>query len=94
MNEKGAGEVGTICARKLSEEAGKENELLPRKKDACKAELCCGSANKYLRDGTRLTVETCQERTTSTFVFYPALTVGAVDKPATENWHFYCIEGA
>lgn len=29
----------------------------PRPK--CAEELCCGAANKYMRDGTRLTVETC-----------------------------------
>lgn len=69
MNPDGAGEAGTLCARKY-DEAGK---LLARKADVCKPELCCGSANKYLRDGTRLTVETCQKPTDTTYEFFPAL---------------------
>lgn len=70
MNPAGTGEAGTLCARKYDAEKG---ELLAREADACKPGLCCGSANKYLRDGTRLTVETCQKPTDTTYEFFPAL---------------------
>lgn len=70
MNPDGTGEAGTICAKKYNKEKG---EYEDRKADVCKEELCCGSADKYLRDGTRLTVETCQKRTDTTYEFFPAL---------------------
>lgn len=59
------------------------------------APLCCGSANKYLKDGTRLTVETCQTaKTTFAYKFFPKLKSGALVAPRTEMWRFYCIQGA
>lgn len=61
----------------------------------CNEELCCGAANKYMRDGTRLTVETCQPMEgTHTYKFFPKLRSGALVKPTPELWRFYCIEGA
>jgi len=57
--------------------------------------MCCGSANKYLRDGTRLTVETCQvKKGTHSYDFWPKLKDGALVEPKAEKWRFYCIEGA
>jgi len=57
--------------------------------------MCCGSANKFLRDGTRLTVESCQPaKGTHAYTFYPKLQAGALAAPMTEQWRFYCIEGA
>lgn len=59
------------------------------------APLCCGSANKYLKDGTRLTVETCQlAKGTHTYKFFPKIKTGALVAPRTELWRFYCIQGA
>lgn len=59
------------------------------------APLCCGSANKYLKDGTRLTVETCQlAKGTHTYKFFPKLKAGSLVAPRTELWRFYCIQGA
>jgi len=65
------------------------------KRTECLENLCCGSANKFLRDGTRLTVETCQNaKDTVVYKFYPKLATGALVQPEAEFWRFYCIQGA
>jgi len=60
----------------------------------CAAELCCGAANKYLKDGSKLTIETCQALTATSYTYYPQLKAGATVAPATEQWRFSCISGA
>jgi hypothetical protein len=47
-----------------------------------------------LRDGTKLTVETCQDLKTKTFDYYPPIATGATTAPAVEKWRFQCISGA
>ena len=60
----------------------------------CAEGLCCGAANKFLRDGTKLTVETCQKATDISYTFYPNLKAGATVAPTAEQWRFSCISGA
>jgi len=60
----------------------------------CKEELCCGAAQRFLKDGTKLTVETCQKKTAHTYKYYPPLPAGAIVAPETELWRFQCISGA
>jgi len=66
----------------------------PKPRPVCADGLCCGAANKYLKDGTKLTVETCQKATAISYTFYPELRAGATVAPATEQWRFSCISGA
>jgi len=61
----------------------------------CAEKLCCGAATKFLRDGTRLAIETCQTATDLTYTYYPPLPKTVVAKaPASETWRFTCISGA
>lgn len=61
----------------------------------CAEKLCCGAATKFLRDGTRLAIETCQTATDLTYTYYPPLPKTVVTKaPAPETWRFTCISGA
>lgn len=84
------GSAGTRCEKTKEPDA-----VTGLYRAKCLENLCCGSANKYLRDGTRLTVETCQpaEKTT-TYTFLPKLMEGALKEPEPETWRFYCIQGA
>jgi len=56
--------------------------------------LCCGAAQKFLKDGTKLAIETCQKIGTNVYTYYPPLPTGAVAEPTTETWRFQCISGA
>jgi hypothetical protein len=47
-----------------------------------------------LRDGTKLTVETCQKTDVISYTFYPQLKAGATVAPVAEQWRFSCISGA
>jgi hypothetical protein len=48
-----------------------------------------------LRDGTRLTVESCQKAEgTHTYQFWPKMMAGALEEPTPETWRFSCISGA
>jgi hypothetical protein len=61
----------------------------------CNDGLCCGAAQKFLRDGTKLAVETCQAATgVHVYTYYPPLPVGATAEPTPETWRFQCISGA
>jgi hypothetical protein len=66
----------------------------PKPRPVCAETLCCGAANKFLRDGTKLTVETCQKATAISYTFYPNIKAGATVAPQTEQWRFSCISGA
>lgn len=66
----------------------------PKPRPVCAETLCCGAANKFLRDGTKLTVETCQKAETISYTFYPNIKAGATVAPQTEQWRFSCISGA
>lgn len=88
------GAAGTRCEKPAKAADGTQ---APRTKctENKEAPLCCGSANKYLKDGTRLTVETCQTaKTTFAYKFFPKLKAGALVAPRSEMWRFYCIQGA
>lgn len=81
------GTAGTRCEK--AKEADATTGLF---RTACNEGLCCGSANKYMRDGTRLTVESCQKAEgTTTYQFWPAIKAGALEEPKPETWRFYCI---
>jgi len=61
----------------------------------CKDGFCCGAAQKFLKDGTKLALETCQKSMgVHTYTYYPPLPEGAAVEPATETWRFQCISGA
>jgi len=56
--------------------------------------LCCGAAQRFLKDGTKLSIETCQPEATTTYTYYPALPEGALVAPTPETWRFQCISAA
>jgi len=56
--------------------------------------LCCGAAQRFLKDGTKLTIETCQLATDTTYKYYPALPKDALVAPPPETWRFQCISAA
>jgi hypothetical protein len=56
--------------------------------------LCCGAAQRFLKDGTKLSIETCQLADATTYKYYPALPVDAVVAPTPEIWRFQCISAA
>jgi hypothetical protein len=58
------------------------------------APTCCGAAQRFLKDGTKLSVETCQLASDNTFTYYPPLPTGAVVEPAPQTWRFQCISAA
>jgi len=74
----------------------------PKAKDAaqeprplCNEGFCCGAAQKFLKDGTKLAVETCQKAEgVHTYTYYPPLPEGATVEPLAETWRFQCISGA
>ena len=60
----------------------------------CAEGECCGQANRYERDGTRMTVEVCGSAEDSTYTYWPEMKTGMAKAPATEQWRYYCIQGA
>jgi len=56
--------------------------------------LCCGAAQRFLKDGTKLSIETCQLATATTYTYYPELPEDAVVEPTPETWRFQCISAA
>ena len=88
------GSVGTLC-NKPKVAAG--TAAKPRKVCADGEPgkpLCCGAAQRFLKDGTKLTIETCQLATDTTYKYYPALPADALVAPAAETWRFQCISAA
>lgn len=81
--------AGSNCAYPAADADG-----VVKPRPACAAELCCGAANKYMKDGTKLTVETCQKLDAISYTFYPELKTGATVAPVAEQWRFSCISGA
>jgi hypothetical protein len=47
-----------------------------------------------LKDGTKLSIETCQLATDTTYTYWPALPAGALVAPTSETWRFQCISAA
>jgi len=62
--------------------------------DGQELDLCCGAAQRFLKDGTKLTIETCQPRGSTTYTYYPLLPDGALVEPTPETWRFHCISAA
>jgi hypothetical protein len=56
--------------------------------------LCCGAAQRFLKNGTKLTIETCQLAIAGTYTYYPPLEANDVEQPIPETWRFQCISGA
>jgi len=84
------GETNTLCAFPVK---AKDAEQLPRPE--CAENFCCGAAQKFLKDGTKLAIETCQRNEgVHTYQYYPPLPEGAAVEPVPETWRFQCISGA
>jgi len=69
-----------------------------KKRPTCKedkaAPLCCGAAQRFLKDGTKMVVETCQLKTANTYTYYPIMAATANVAPTAETWRFQCISAA
>lgn len=88
------GSVGTLChyaktaadaAQTPRAECAEGDPGLP---------LCCGAAQRFLKDGTKLSIETCQLATATTYTYYPALPLDSLVAPTAETWRFQCISAA
>jgi len=64
------------------------------KRPDCGEENCCGAAQRFLADGTKLSIETCQKPETTVYTYWPALPVNALVAPTSETWRFQCISAA
>jgi len=85
-----SGETNTLCGYPTK---AKDAKQLPR--PVCKDGFCCGAAQKFMRDGTKIAIETCQKATgVHTYTYYPPLPTGAAVEPTPETWRFQCISGA
>jgi len=89
------GTAGTLCNFPAVDDDGVQG---PRLSD-CVVEgdetpMCCGAAQRFLKDGTKLSIETCQLASATTYTYYPALPAGALVAPTPETWRFHCISAA
>jgi hypothetical protein len=86
------GGVGSLCnAPKGSPDGDRVKEC---KEEQGGSALCCGAAQRYLKNGTRLTIETCQKDLTAVYTYYPPLGADDIEMPLGETWRFQCISGA
>jgi len=84
------GETNTLCGF-----PPKAKDAAQEPRPACKEGFCCGAAQKFLKDGTKLAIETCQRAEgVHTYTWFPPLPEGAVVEPTPETWRFQCISGA
>jgi len=84
------GETNTLCA--FPEQAA---DVAQEARPECKEGYCCGAAQKFLKDGTKLAIETCQKAEgVHTYDYYPPLPEGSPVEPTMETWRFQCISGA
>lgn len=60
----------------------------------CAEGECCGQANRYDRNGTRMTIEVCGSAEDSTYTYWPTMAKDMAKAPQTEQWRYYCIAGA
>lgn len=60
----------------------------------CKEAYCCGAAQRFMKDGTKMSVETCQKVGTHTYDYYPPLPALATAAPSKQVWRWVCISGA
>jgi hypothetical protein len=89
------GSAGTLCNFPAPTSDGVQE---PRLSD-CVVEgdetpMCCGAAQRFLKDGTKLSIETCQLASATTYTYYPALPSDALVAPTPETWRFHCISAA
>jgi hypothetical protein len=86
------GVVGSLCHKPKPV----EGEAQAARPECAEQEepLCCGAAQRFLKDGTKLSIETCQLATATTYTYYPALPADALVEPTTETWRFQCISAA
>jgi len=92
--ETGLAPAGALCNYGVPDENG-----IVADRPTCFSEeedvvLCCGAAQRFLKDGTKLSIETCQPADRTTYTYYPALPVDAVVMPTPETWRFQCISAA
>lgn len=80
--------VGALC------NYPKGNEDPAAKRPDCGEENCCGAAQRFLADGTKLSIETCQKPETTVYTYWPALPENALVAPTSETWRFQCISAA
>lgn len=74
--------------------AGATYEEGEKAREGCDEGLCCGSADKFLRDGSKLTIETCQKVDATKYTYWPPFTAGMLANPKSETWRFQCISAA
>jgi len=88
--------VGTKEGNRCEKKAGAKYADGEQDRAVCDADakLCCGSAHKFLRDGSRLTIESCQKDTTKEVKYWPPFPAGALVNPQSETWRFECISAA
>jgi hypothetical protein len=90
FNTSGDMSANTVCAF-----PAKAKDAAQEPRPQCAKGFCCGAAQKFLKDGTKLAVETCQEETgVHTYEYYPPLPPRALVEPQPETWRFQCISGA
>ena len=80
--------VGALC------NYPKGNEDPAAKRPDCGEDNCCGAAQRFLADGTKLSIETCQKPETTVYTYWPALPENALVAPTSETWRFQCISAA
>jgi hypothetical protein len=56
------GVAGSLCAY-----PAKAADAAQEPRPVCKDGLCCGAAQKFLKDGTKLAIETCQIQAEHTY---------------------------
>jgi hypothetical protein len=91
VNEEGMGVTNSLC------NFGKPVDGVAADRVVCAEQeppLCCGAAQRFLKDGTKLSIEICQPATRTTYEYYPALPADAVVAPTPETWRFQCISAA
>jgi len=86
------GSRGTLCNLPKGKPDG--DRVKECKEEEGGQALCCGAAQRFLKNGTKLTIETCQLTIAATYTYYPPLEDDDVEQPIPETWRFQCISGA
>jgi len=89
------GSAGTLCNYPAPTADGvQEPRLSECVVEGDETPMCCGAAQRFLKDGTKLSIETCQRASATTYTYYPALPDDALVAPTPETWRFHCISAA
>jgi len=86
--------VGTADGNRCEQKAGAKYEDPAEDRKACAEGLCCGSADKFLRDGSFITIELCKKTDVREVDYWPPFPAGSLSTPAAEKWRFQCISAA